>query len=163
MIINKRLLQVYCLLFGMVISLSISAVPQAQLTNDFGNIANTVITKTPALIPNPPDLNVKGYVIMDADSGIILAQKNANKQLAPASLTKLMTLYIVAEELQQGRINLNDKVRISKKAWHMGGSRMFVRVGTKIPVKDPEPVPASTTILPGPIPVYTKIKPISSG
>ncbi|MBN2690058.1 MAG: D-alanyl-D-alanine carboxypeptidase [Gammaproteobacteria bacterium] len=90
---------------------------------------------TPALIPNPPTLSAKGYVLMDANSGNIIAQKNANERMAPASLTKLMTLYIIADELQQGRIQLDDQVRISKKAWQMGGSRMFVKVGTKVPVK----------------------------
>ncbi len=90
----------------------------------------------PALIPAAPDINAKGYVLMDAQSSTIVAQKNADERMAPASLTKMMTMYIVEEALHSGQIHLDDEVTISKDAWAMGGSKMFVRQGQKVKVND---------------------------
>jgi D-alanyl-D-alanine carboxypeptidase (penicillin-binding protein 5/6) len=89
----------------------------------------------PALTPAAPDINAKGYVLLDANSGYVIAQKNGDQRMPPASLTKLMTLYIAADALKNGQINLDDKVRISKKAWQMGGSKMFIREGKLVPVE----------------------------
>src|SRR5690606_14072470 len=72
---------------------------------------------------------------MDADSGRVLAQQNMNERLPPASLTKLMTLYIAFQSLRTGQIHLNDNVHISTKAWQMGGSRMFIKENTDVPVE----------------------------
>lgn len=102
-------------------------------TQQITALATPVAAPAPTLIPSPPNLNAKGYVLMDANSGYIIAQKNANKKAPPASLTKLTTLYIIANELKSGQINLTDNVRISKHAWKMGGSRMFVKVGSQVP------------------------------
>ncbi len=88
----------------------------------------------PALVPSPPNINAKAYVLMDINSGTIIAQKNMNARRAPASLTKLMTLYLTERALAKGIIGLNDKVLISKKAWETGGSRMFVKVNSEVPV-----------------------------
>ncbi len=88
------------------------------------------------MVPNQPSIDAKGYVLMDAQSGEVIAAKNPNMKMPPASLTKLMTLYIVFSELANGNIHLDDKVRISKAAWQTGGSRMFVKVGSRVPVKD---------------------------
>jgi len=90
----------------------------------------------PTVIPPAPDIDAKGFVLMDAKTGTILAQKNMHKKMPPASLTKLMTLYLTSEALQQGQIKLQDKVRISEKAWRRGGSRMFVKEGSRVAVKD---------------------------
>lgn len=87
-----------------------------------------------SFIPSPPDIDVKGYVLMDADSGAIIAEKNMNQRLQPASLTKLMTLYIAFQALKSGQIHLNNKVTISIKAWNTGGSRMFLKEGAEVPV-----------------------------
>ena len=89
-----------------------------------------------ALIPSAPNIDATAYILMDADSGKILASKNADKDLPPASLTKLMTSYVISEALKQGQIHLDDQVRISKTAWQRGGSRMFVEVGSKVSVED---------------------------
>ncbi len=97
--------------------------------------ANQKSGAPPVLVPPAPQINAKGYVLMDARSGAILASKNMNHKMQPASLTKIMTLYIVANELKQGRIKLSDKVRISKEAWHTGGSRLFLKVGSRVPLK----------------------------
>ena len=91
---------------------------------------------TPQAIPAPPPLNEKSYVLIDAYSGTILAQKNMDEQLEPASLTKLMTLYIVSGALKAGQIHLQDQVPISEKAWRTGGSRMFIKAGTTVSVAD---------------------------
>ena len=89
----------------------------------------------PSLIPPPPNINdVKGYVLMDADSGAVIAEKNMNKRLQPASLTKLMTLYITFQALKSNQIHLDNKVIVSVKAWHTGGSRMFLQERSEVPV-----------------------------
>ena len=89
-----------------------------------------------ALVPSSPNIDAKAYVLMDADSGKILTSKNPDAAMPPASLTKLMTSYVISQAIKQGQIHLDDPVRISKTAWQRGGSRMFVEVGTQVPVKD---------------------------
>lgn len=89
----------------------------------------------PSLIPAPPRVNAKAYLLIDHNSGHILAEKNADKQIEPASLTKLMTAYVVLFEIERGGISVDDEVKISKKAWRMRGSRMFIRVNTNVSVK----------------------------
>ena len=93
-------------------------------------------SKMPRLIPAPPRLTAKAYVVMDALSGAVIAKKNAQQRLAPASLTKLMTLYITFLALQNGQIKLSDTVHISRKAWKMSGSRMFLKPGERVSVQD---------------------------
>jgi serine-type D-Ala-D-Ala carboxypeptidase (penicillin-binding protein 5/6) len=90
----------------------------------------------PAIIPSAPNISSDHYVLLDSDTGNIIAQKNIEQRRPPASLTKLMTLYIIFSALDDGQIQLDEKVPISKKAWQMGGSKMFVKVGTRVPVKD---------------------------
>ena len=97
--------------------------------------ASAAVSPT-VIVPPSPVLNAKGYVLMDAQSGNIIASKNMNQRMQPASLTKMMTLYIISANLAAGRLQLNDMVPISKKANNVGGSRMFVQAGTKVPVQD---------------------------
>lgn len=89
----------------------------------------------PLPIPEPPSLNATSYILIDAESGQILAASNPNKPVEPASITKLMTVYIAFDAISQGTMSLDDKVLISKKAWKMKGSSMFVEVGDKVSVK----------------------------
>ncbi len=89
-----------------------------------------------APIPKAPDPNIKSYVLMDYDSGIIIASKNPELILPPASITKIMTSYIAFLELDNNTLSLNDYVTVSKKAWKTGGSKMFIEVGKKIKVSD---------------------------
>lgn len=84
------------------------------------------------IIPKPPVLNASAYVLMDAASGEILVQKNADKQLPPASMTKMMTSYLATHELALGNLNEQDQVPVSVKAWKMGGSKMFIREGRDV-------------------------------
>ncbi len=90
----------------------------------------------PMVTPASPNIDAKGYILIDANSGKVLAEKNPDMRMAPASLTKLMSLYIISGALKSGSIHLDDKVRISTKAWRTGGSRMFVKVNDEVPAKD---------------------------
>lgn len=85
--------------------------------------------------PLPP-INAKGYILMDANTGTILASQNADTRLEPASLTKMMTMYVISEYLRAGKIHLTDNVTISKNAWKTGGSRMFIQVGSQVPIAE---------------------------
>lgn len=87
------------------------------------------------LIPAPPEIGAKAYILEDFNSGRVLAEGNADERLEPASLTKIMTAYIVFRELTEGHLKLDDMVRVSEKAWRTEGSRMFAQVGAQIPVE----------------------------
>jgi len=87
-------------------------------------------------VPPPPDLDAGSYILVDYQTGQVLAQKNADEHLPMASLTKLMTAYVVFSALKEGRLTLAEPVTISKAAWRTGGSRMFVNVGSQVPVID---------------------------
>ncbi|MCE3025422.1 MULTISPECIES: D-alanyl-D-alanine carboxypeptidase family protein [unclassified Salinicola] len=88
------------------------------------------------MIPSPPDLAASSWVLMDAATGQLLVNHNGDQRLPPASLTKMMTAYIVEQEIERGNIHDSDMVSISENAWRTGGSRMFIREGTQVSVKD---------------------------
>lgn len=88
------------------------------------------------IIPSAPQLAASSWILMDAHSGRILAEHNSDERLPPASLTKLMTAYLVERELDRGTINLTDMVNISERAWRTGGSKMFIEVGDRVSVDD---------------------------
>ena len=113
MLLNKKIIWIICLFLA---SLATSA--QANL------------------IPSAPKINAKAYLLLDHHSGHILTSKNENDRIEPASLTKLMTAYVVMHEIENGGIRQDDKVTISEKAWRMKGSKMFIRVNTKVSVRD---------------------------
>ena len=81
-----------------------------------------------------PEIKASSYLLIDFHSGSVLAEKNSDKRIEPASITKLMTAYVIYKELAKGSITLEDKVLISEKAWKMEGSRMFVEAGKKVPI-----------------------------
>ncbi|WP_455222694.1 D-alanyl-D-alanine carboxypeptidase family protein [Kaarinaea lacus] len=87
-------------------------------------------------IPDPPNINAVGYILLDMNSGQVIAKNNANERMEPASLTKMMTSYLVAKAIEAGKVSLTDEVTVSKKAWKMQGSRMFIEVGSKIPLEE---------------------------
>jgi D-alanyl-D-alanine carboxypeptidase (penicillin-binding protein 5/6) len=87
-------------------------------------------------VPAPPEVAAKNYFVIDFASGKVLAEKDADEQIEPASITKLMTSYVVYKELDAGRLAMDDMVDISEKAWRMGGSRMYLEVGTSVSVHD---------------------------
>jgi D-alanyl-D-alanine carboxypeptidase (penicillin-binding protein 5/6) len=87
-------------------------------------------------IPDPPGLAARGYLLIEHNSGRVLAESNATERLEPASLTKILTAYVVFRELAGGNLALKDEVLISEKAWRTGGSKMFVEVGKRVSVED---------------------------
>jgi serine-type D-Ala-D-Ala carboxypeptidase (penicillin-binding protein 5/6) len=87
-------------------------------------------------IPAPPIIGAKSYFVVAARTGIELASLKADRKLAPASLTKLMSAYAIFKALEEKQISLDDQVTISEKAWRTPGSRMFVEVGTRVKVDD---------------------------
>lgn len=87
-------------------------------------------------VPAPPQLGASAYILMDHRSGEILAEQNADLQIEPASITKLMTSYIVFTELKSGGLALEELVPISEKAWRTEGSKMFIEVNTQVSVAD---------------------------
>ena len=89
-----------------------------------------------AVMPDPPAIAADGYILMDADTLKILAEDNSREPLPPASLAKIMTGYVVAVELEAGRIDAADDVTVSVNAWQTPGSRMFVREGTTVVLED---------------------------
>jgi serine-type D-Ala-D-Ala carboxypeptidase (penicillin-binding protein 5/6) len=88
------------------------------------------------LIPPAPGISAKSWLLMDHHSGKVLASHNADARIEPASLTKLMTAYVIMHELKKGSIKAEDQVRISEKAWRTQGSKMFVEVNKTVPMKD---------------------------
>ncbi|EON91303.1 serine-type D-Ala-D-Ala carboxypeptidase [Marinobacter lipolyticus SM19] len=88
------------------------------------------------LIPSPPQVAASSYILMDPLSGRVLMDENSNERLPPASLTKMMTAYIVERELDEGRLSMSDMVPISVNAWRTEGSRTFVQEGTEVSVED---------------------------
>lgn len=88
------------------------------------------------LIPSSPQIAASSYILMDPLSGRIIMEENSHERLPPASLTKMMTAYIVERELDEGRISLSDMVPISVNAWRTEGSRTFVKEGTEVSVEN---------------------------
>lgn len=96
--------------------------------------ANAAVVTPPA-----PSVAAEGFLLTDFETGHVIASKNADMQLAPASLTKIMTIYVIGKELQAGNISLDDEVTISENAWAKkfpDSSKMFIEVGTQVSVRD---------------------------
>src|SRR5699024_8404311 len=89
-----------------------------------------------AALPSAPTINAKGHILIEAATGHVITEENADEQLPPASLTKIMTDYIAAYEVETGCLQLDEPVNVSVKAWRMGGSRMFIKEGTHVPLED---------------------------
>ncbi|WP_426360581.1 serine hydrolase [Pseudocolwellia sp. HL-MZ19] len=109
-------------IFTLLGTLSLSAIPVAHANN---------------IIPAPPSVNAKAHILIDFTTGKVIAEENADSLLAPASLTKMMTSYIIGKELASGNIKNEDKVTISELAWAKNfpdSSKMFIEVGTEVSV-----------------------------
>ncbi len=94
------------------------------------------VSNKPLITPSPPTLNAKAYILIDVNSGKIIAEKNSEEKLPPASLTKMMTLLVISNALQNEQIHLTDNVHISRDAWKTGGSRMFIKEGQEASIED---------------------------
>jgi len=99
-------------------------------------LASTTLHAAPVFMPAKPDVQAKAYILTDFNSGYVMAENNADARIEPASLTKMMTAYVVSTELDAGHIHLQDKVHISEKAWRQEGSRMFVNVNSDVTVEE---------------------------
>jgi D-alanyl-D-alanine carboxypeptidase (penicillin-binding protein 5/6) len=102
----------------------------------FITVLSSTAQAAPLPIPKPPSTGAKAFIIMDFDSRRVVAEENSDQPVEPASITKLMTAYVVFNELASGNIRLTDLVTISEKAWRTPGSRMFVEVGKQVSVQD---------------------------
>lgn len=87
-------------------------------------------------VPAPPKLGAESYILLDYHSGRVIAERAPDERRDPASLTKLMTAYVVFAELKAGKLAMDEMVPISEKAWRAPGSRMFIEVGTEVSVRD---------------------------
>ncbi len=99
-------------------------------------IFSTNVLPGAGLIPAPPQIRANSYLLLDFNSEKLLAAHNIDERLSPASLTKMMTVYVVANELASGNLSLDEMVTVSEKAWRMPGSRMFIEVNRKVSVED---------------------------
>ncbi len=89
-----------------------------------------------ALIPSPPQLSAKAWVLLDATTGQVIAEEDSHQHLPPASLTKLMTVYVATRDIQAGRLKVDDKVTVSEHAWRTEGSRMFLDPRSQVSIHD---------------------------
>jgi len=89
-----------------------------------------------SFVPNAPELNLKSYILIEPNTNTIIAESNSDGLVEPASMTKVMTAYVVADQINNDLISLDDNVLISEKAWKMGGSKMFIEVGKRVSVLD---------------------------
>ncbi len=88
------------------------------------------------LTPSAPTIAASSYILQDYNTGKVLAENNADAKLAPASLTKILTVYVVFKEIKNGHLHLEDLVTISQNAWKTSGSKMFVKVNDQVKVVD---------------------------
>ena len=89
-----------------------------------------------SMVPKAPKLNLDSYILIEANTNTVIAEFNQDNQIAPASMTKVMSGYVIADQIASGAISLDDKVLISEKAWKTGGSKMFIEAGKRVSVRD---------------------------
>ena len=97
-------------------------------------VPNLVVGQS--FVPNAPELNLKSYMLIEPKTNTVIAESNASGLIEPASMTKVMTAYVVADQIKNDLISLDDNVLISEKAWRMGGSKMFIEVGKRVSILD---------------------------
>ena len=94
------------------------------------------LTGNESFIPDPPSIGSSNYILIDSTTNRILAQKNPDERIEPASITKIMTGYVVSDQVEEGFINLQDEVFISENCWRKEGSKMWIREGTTVSLLD---------------------------
>ena len=97
-------------------------------------VSNIILGQS--FVPNAPELNLKVYILIDPTTNTIIAESNSDGFIEPASMTKVMTAYVVADQIENDLISINDEVLISEKAWKMGGSKMFIEVDKRVSILD---------------------------
>tara|TARA_A100001388_G_scaffold48584_1_gene32272 strand:- start:2364 stop:3515 length:1152 start_codon:yes stop_codon:yes gene_type:complete len=91
---------------------------------------------TQSFIPNTPTLNLKSYILLEPNTNTVIASFNEDAPIEPASMTKVMSSYVVADQIANDFLSLDDSVLISEKAWRTGGSKMFIEQGKRVSVLD---------------------------
>ncbi len=102
-------------------------------------LTSFTLAANPRVVPNPPPVAADAYILVDHATGAVLVEKNADEQLPPASLTKMMTSYVIGKEIQAGNISMDDQVTISRNAWAKNfpdSSKMFIEVGKTVTFSD---------------------------
>ena len=99
-------------------------------------LTTSLVTAAPSILPAPPTLAAKAWLLIDHNSGRVLVEHNSHQAVEPASLTKMMTAYAVLYAMRDGSVSAEDKVRVSEKAWRMKGSRMFIEVNSLVSVDE---------------------------
>ena len=89
-----------------------------------------------SFVPDAPELNLKSYILIEPNTNTVIAEFNSNTEIEPASMTKIMTAYVAADQIDNELISIDDEVLISEKAWRMEGSRMFIEAGKRVSVSD---------------------------
>ena len=109
---------------------------QSPAAKPAAQVASAAANAPAASAPQPPDIAARAYLLLDVTSGQILAAKDIDSPVEPASLTKLMTEYLVFDALKAQKINLKQTFGVSERAWKMPGSRMFIDPKMQVPVED---------------------------
>ena len=96
----------------------------------------SLLINSQSFVPNSPELDLKSYILIEPNTNTIIAEFNSDSQIEPASMTKIMTSYVLADQIANGLVSLDDQVLISEKAWRMEGSKMFIEAGKKVSISD---------------------------
>ena len=145
----KKVLKTTLLVTALVSGLSVSAEenipdPFAQMKANADSAAPSAVpangvAPAPIVIPEPPVFDAQSWVLMDYSSGRVICEHNSHEKIWPASLTKMMTAYVIGMELKAGRLHMEDDVTITEDAWakkYTDSSKMFIEVGKTIKVGD---------------------------
>ena len=97
-------------------------------------VSSSLISQS--FVPNAPELNLKSYILLEPNTNTVIAEFNSDELIEPASMTKVMTGYVVADQIENQLINQDDMVLVSEKAWKMEGSKMFIEAGKKVSILD---------------------------
>jgi D-alanyl-D-alanine carboxypeptidase (penicillin-binding protein 5/6) len=99
-------------------------------------LLTSIVAFGQSFVPDAPELDLKSYILIEPNTNTVIAEFNSNSEIEPASMTKIMTVYVTADQIANDLISIDDEVLISEKAWRMEGSRMFVEAGKKVSVSD---------------------------
>ena len=99
-------------------------------------LLTSIVAFGQSFVPDAPELDLKSYILIEPNTNTVIAEFNSNSEIEPASMTKIMTVYVTADQIYNDLISIDDEVLISEKAWRMEGSRMFVEAGKKVSVSD---------------------------
>ncbi len=113
-----------------------SAQVLAQSTPQVSRITPSAPTESVLVRPQAPEISARSHILLDFNSGAVLSENNSSARVDPASITKIMTSYVVFQELHANSLALDELVSVSEKAWRMEGSRMFIEVGKQVSVQD---------------------------